>query len=233
MKRRLPRATVAVAALVSIGAGLAAGLLPDHAHDLPTRGRDATMLDAARDSSPGDRVRAAAAGVERTGLYVGPELRDQLTDAEVASLERQIQRSPTPLFVVWWEDTGDGGYRSDSDALDQLRAVVDRDGYYAVLPEGGRPVVDALGYNGPYIDADGLGRPAAALQRLVDDMAAFPAEPRTDQDDLGPGDHDFYGGVIGGTAAGLLMAGVGYLLLLIVVGIAGVQYRSRTSGGRR
>ncbi len=119
-----------LAAGVAAGAGVLAGTVPGHHPEVEEVSYDQRNLTAAAQVEPGDRVQAAIDGVQETGLYVGPELRDELTDDEVADIERILARSEVPLFVVWWGDgRGDAGYNTDYAALDQVRAGVGEDGY--------------------------------------------------------------------------------------------------------
>ncbi|QWF21107.1 hypothetical protein KM427_19475 [Nocardioides sp. LMS-CY] len=216
-----------LAVVVAVGVGLFAGLVPGHHAVPPEVDFDDAILAAAAQEPPGDRVQAAIDGVRETGFYVGPELRDELTDDEVATVERIIATAPVPVFVVWWADTADAGYNTTYAALDQLRVGVGEDGYYAVVTRGSYPLLGALGYRDPYVDADGKGRAGAALERLVEELAAVPPER-----DFEGGDtrSDYWGGTGGGIAAGLLFAAIGYLGLLAVVGLVGALSRSAREG---
>lgn len=228
MSRRTRLIGTAVAAVVAVATGLLLGLGPGH-HDEPLD-YDTANLAAARASTPGDRMQAAIDGVQETGFYVGPELRRELSDDEVATIERAISAAPVPVFVVWWEDTRDAGYSNSYAALDQLRAGVGRDGFYAVLTPGGVPLTEAVGYETPYVDEDAKGRPAAALDRFVTELAAVPPERATP---AGDSDWDYWGGAGGGFAAGLLFAALGYLGLMAVLAVIAVLVPRRArSGGR-
>ncbi len=221
MMLRLAGAVAAVA--VAVGAGVAAGTLPGHHPEVEQISFDQRNLAVAASHPIGDRVQAAVDGVQETGFYVGPELRDELTPAEVDRIERVIAGAEARLFVVWWDQARDAGYNTPYAALDQLRAGVGEDGYYAVVTEGYIPLLESVGYQSPYIDADGKGRPAEALTQIVREMAQIPPS-----EDTPPGPRsDYWGGVGGGIAAGLLFGGLAYLGLLLVVGIAGATRRSR------
>ena len=224
-RRRLRPATAGAALLVSLGAGLFAGAVPGH-HPTPEPDPyDEAILAAAAATTPGDRVRAAIDAVQDTGFHVGPELRGELGTDEVDRIEEIIADAPVPLFVVWWEETWEAGYYPPESAMDQLRAGVGEEGFYAVLSPGRPPVLATLGYQKPRIEADGTGRPAAALTRVVTELAeteaARPGEPRPDS--------DAWGGALGGLAAGLVFALVGYLGLLLVLGVLGLLVSSRVS----
>lgn len=216
-----------LAVVVAVGAGLFAGLVPGHHAVPPEVDFDDTILAAAAQEPPGDRVQAAIDGVRETGFYVGPELRDELTDDEVATVERIIATAPVPVFVVWWADTADAGYNTAYAALDQLRVGVGEDGYYAVVTRGSYPLLESLGYRAPYVDADAKGRPGPALERFVGELAAVP--PERDVPATGSRS-DYWGGTGGGIAAGLLFAALGYLGLLAVVGLVGALSRSAREG---
>ncbi len=216
-RRRLRPATAGAALAVSLLAGLLAGAVPGH-HPTPEPDPyDEAVLAAAAASTPGDRVQAAIEAVQDTGFHIGPELRGELSTDEVDRIEEIIADAPVPLFVVWWEETWQAGYARPEHAMDQLRVGVDEEGFYAVLSPGRPPVLAALGYQEPRIEADGTGRPAAALTRMVTELAetgaARPGEPRPESDD--------WGGALGGLAAGLLFALLGYLGLLLVLGVLG------------
>jgi hypothetical protein len=216
--------------LVAVGAGLFSAMVPGHHPVVEKTSYDEANLAAAAASTPGDRVQEAIDGVQPTGFYVGPELRGQLTADEVTKIEEIIASAPVPLFVVWWADTADGGYNTPYAALDQLRVGVGRDGFYAVLTQGGYPILAGLGYDDPFVDADGKGRPAAALERYVTELAAVPRpEPETASGDE---DWDYWGGPWGGIAAGLIFAALTYLGLLLVIGVSGVVWSHQRRGGR-
>jgi hypothetical protein len=226
--RRMRWVGSGLALVVAVGLGLLLGLVPGH-HPVPEQvDWDASNVAAARASTPGDRMQAAIDGVRESGFYVGPELRDQLTDDDVATLEQIIAAAPVPVFVIWWEDTRDAGYSTQYAALDQLRAGVGTDGFYAVVTRGSYPLTEALGYETPYVDADAKGRPAAALERFVGELAAVEPERETAGDGS---DFDYWGGTGGGIAAGLLFAALGYVGVLAVVGVVGVFVRRRGATG--
>lgn len=224
-RRRRRSPAVVLVLLVSLTAGVLAGTLPGHHPTPEPDAYDQAVLAAAAAAPPGDRVQAAIESVEESGFHIGPELRGELSADEVSRIRRIIDDSPTPLFVIWWERTRQAGYSPES-AIDQVRAGVFSEGFYAVLSPGERPQVEALGYEPPRIEADGTGRPGAALTRLVANLAGAeavrPGEPRADS--------DYWGGAGGGFAAGLLFAVLAYLGLLLVVGLMGVV---AMSGARR
>ncbi len=216
MRLRLAGALAALP--LAVGAGVAAGTIPGHHPEVEQVSFDEANFRAAAAHPIGDRVQAAVDGVQETGFYVGPELRDELTPAQVAGIEEIIAGAEVPLFIVWWDEARDAGYNTPYAALDQLRVGVGREGYYALVTEGYVPLLEAVGHASPYIDADGKGRPADSLTRIATEMAELP--PRAD---IRPApESDYWGGVGGGITAGLLFAGLGYLGLLIVIGIAGL-----------
>ncbi|MGB0102212.1 MAG: hypothetical protein WBP61_18175 [Nocardioides sp.] len=230
MSRRTVAAVVAavLAVPIAVGAGLAAGRLPGH-HPVPERiTSDQAQVAAAAQEPPGDRVQAAVDGVRETGFYIGPELRDQLSEETVAEVEGLIADARVPLFVVWWEDTADGGYNTPYAALDQLRAGVATDGYYAVVSPGGHPLLGAVGYADPFIDADSKGRPDAAVTRIVAELAEEPPDPL-----VVPGpESDYWGGAGGGITAGLIFAVLTYVGLLLAAAALSVVLRRPHPGDR-
>ncbi len=210
---RLGVRSASLALLVSLGAGLAAGLLPGRG-DAPTD-YDSRVLEAAARAEPGDRVAAAIEGVREDGLHVAPELAGLLSEEKTAELERAVAGSPVPLHVVWWESTYEGGPANDFAAMAQLRAGIGEEGYYAVISPGRPIVVDAVGLEEPFVDADGLGRPAVALASVVEELAAAPPKPLQELTS------DYWGGRGGGIAAGLLFVALGYGALVAVVWVLG------------
>ncbi|CAB4768417.1 unannotated protein [freshwater metagenome] len=215
---RLGVRSAALALLVSVLAGLAAGLLPGRA-ERPTD-YDSAGLAAAEASAPGDRVRAAIEGVLEDGLHVAPELEGELGPSELAPVEQVVADSPVPLFVVWWEPSYDAGYSTDYAAMAQLRVGVGEQGYYAIVSRGSGVLVEANGLSSPFVDANGMGRPGDALLRLVEELSQVPPEPPYD----GEGS-DYWGGPGGGLLAGVLFVGLGYAALVPVVWLVGKVVR--------
>lgn len=216
-----------LAAVAGTAIGVPAGALPGHHPEVPRLTmyeRDQQEVARAGQVPPGDRMRAAIQGVSERGLYIGPELRHLFTSEDIARAEQIIAAADVPLFVVWWAPTTEAGYYLIYDALAQLRAGVGREGLYAVVEPGGHTEDGAIGYEKPYVFADTAGRPGPSLLRYVETMAAVeperPEPPSTDSD-------DYWGGPGGGFAAGLLFVGLGYPLLLLVVGLTGLAARAR------
>jgi hypothetical protein len=230
MSRSARLAGTVVALIVAVGLGVLAGAVPGHHEPRETLPFDEANLEAARASTPGDRVQAAIDGVQETGFYVGPELRGRLSANEVARIERIIDDAPVPLYVVWWSQTYDGGYNTPYAALDQLRAGVGTDGFYAVVTDGGNPLTEAVGYEWPYVEADAKGRPGPALERYVTELAAVPPVREIVSEDS---DWDYWGGPGGGFAAGLLFAALGYLGLMGLLAIVALFAPRRTRPGGR
>ena len=203
-----------LALLVSLLAGLAAGLLPGRGEG-PTD-YDSAGLAAAEARPPGDRVGDAIRGVLEDGLHVAPELEGELGPTELAAVEQAVADSPVPLFVVWWEHSYDAGYSTDHAAMAQLRVGVGEQGYYAIVSQGHGVLVEANGLSSPYVDANGMGRPGDALLRVVEELSQVPPEPPYDGDGS-----DDWGGPGGGILAGLLFVGLGYAALVPVVWVVG------------
>lgn len=221
MRRRTGLAW-AVGAGVGVVGGLVAALVPGHA--------SATADAPVKLAPPGDRVRAAIAGVEKDHLYVAPDVSDNLTAAQVTKLRALVAKPGAPTYVVYWGDddtTTYGGYRTDYDALDQLAAGVGKDGYYAIVPAGGVPVEKAVGYQDPGSDPSGAeGRPYAGLTMYLSEFSDEPAErlkPETST-------FDYWGGPGGGLAAGLLFTIPSFFALMGLLAFAGWVRRVWRSG---
>ncbi|MGZ4475150.1 MAG: hypothetical protein ACXVWW_05550 [Nocardioides sp.] len=208
-----------MAVLVALVLAVLAGMLPGHVARSADAGLswDERNIAMAKRSTPGDRVAEAVAGVRRTGFYVAPELRGALTAGEVAQVEQALARAEVPVFLVWWDKTYDGGYGTDYGALDQLRAHVGVDGFYAIVDGTSSMLLGTVGYEDIYLDdVSPHGRPAAALLRVAEGLAATPAV-RPHHDD----GSDYWGGPGGGFAAGLLFVLLAYLPLLFLVWLVG------------
>lgn len=217
MRRRTPLAW-AVGLGVGLAAGLVSALVPGHVAAAP----DASTAPA-KLAPPGDRVRAAIAGVEKDHLYLAPEVSADLTAPQLAKLRAILAKAPVPTYVVYWGDdtqvAPDGGYETDYDALDQLAAGVGKEGFYAVTATDGLVEAKAIGYEDPAPDVyDIKGRPYQALARyltaLVKVTPERPAPPSKDT-------VDEWGGSVGGFTAGLVFAIPPFFVLIGLVALAG------------
>lgn len=208
----------AIGAGVGLTGGLLAALVPGHSSDSPAATAPPPHL-----APPGDRVRAAIAGVEKDHLYVAPEVRADLTAPQLTKLRGILAKAPVPTYVVYWagyEEARYGGYDIDADALDQLAAGVGKEGYYAVAPTDGLVEAKAIGYDDPIPDADDVkGRPYQALTRYLNALVKVtperPAPPSKDTAD------DYWGGPGSGFFAGLFIAVPLFFVLMILVAFAG------------
>lgn len=202
--------------LIALAAGILAGLLAVpvaihlHPGDPPVTVR-----------TPGDRIQHAVDGLRRDHFYVGPEIRDKLTDAQFDAIAQAAQAAAMPTYFVWWSDTGhDAGFLGDAEATKQIMSVLGERGYYSVYSEGARiAYADAVGYERPYVyDADVQGRPEIALKRYVEALGAVAPEPP-------PEPFDYWSGP-SGVIAGVFLGAIAYLGVLIVVSIASLFRRS-------
>jgi hypothetical protein len=227
VKRRIRLWLTPVVTAVAVVLGVLGATLPGHVPAVgPQPGFEEQNIAAARASTPGDRVEEAAAGVQRTGFYIAPELRGQLTASETSRIEQALAGAEVPAFLVWWKPTADAGYNTEYAALDQLRARVGVDGFYAVVAGTRSVLVGTVGYDDVFIDASPQGRPGPALLRIAEDLAAQRAARPAP-----PGERsDYWGGPGGGLAAGLLMVGLGYAVVLLAIWITGRLVRGR--GGK-
>lgn len=168
----------------------------------------------------GDRVRAAAAALEKDHFYAAPEVREQFTDAQYAALVDAAKSTRTPVYVVFWGDVGyDAGYLGDLEACKQLTQLIDRRGYYGIVTQGGYgSEEEAVGYGAPMIDGDiAQGRPAAGMMRYIKALGDAPREK--------PSSFDYWGGPGGGIAAGALFTVPGFFVLMLLVKIASLFRR--------
>lgn len=182
----------------------------------------------------GDRVQAAVDGVRADHFYAAPELRDRLTTSQISAIAKLAADAPTPTYVVYWGDMSYGrygGYRTDYEALDQLMAGVGVRGHYAIVTDGGGTLTASRGLQDPFVDPDlAKGRPDAALTRYVTAFAAVPAEAGSSYSarSESKGGSDYWGGPGGGLAAGVLFAGGGFLVLMLLVWLASLARRGTT-----
>lgn len=207
-----------IGAVIGLAGGLAAALIPGHGDASP------------RLPPPGDRVSAAIAGVEKdpSHLYVAPELAGLLTPQQLADARRALSNAKAPSYVVFWGGgrfdglalAGDDGADSDDVALEQLEMAVGKRGFYAIVPYGGLPTDDAIGFGDPFVDTQ-TGRPADRMVRYAAALAKTAPEAATDD-----GPSDYWGGVPGGFAAGCLFVLPAYLALVGLVALVGWIWRS-------
>ncbi|WP_028659604.1 hypothetical protein [Nocardioides insulae] len=228
-----PLPALLVALLLGGALGTASAVVPGHhpattASDYPS---DQAELARAAASTPGDRVRQAITGVERTGLHVAPEVRSLFTAAQLRAIQDRIAGSAVPLHVVYWAETSEGGYSGEESALYQIIAHAAEPGVYAVASPGRYPTAMASDGDTVYVEADGNGRPAAALERLVGELSHLAASDWMPEPASGTGtespDSDFWGGPVGGFFAGLLFAALVYGATWLVIAVVRVSVGAR------
>lgn len=174
---------------------------------------------SAADVEPGDRLSAAIEGLEQGGFYVAPELRDRLTDRQVAAIRRAVESSDQPFYLAYMTNTTDAGYYQNYNAVDIVADHVGGDAMYAIVDERLTVSETSRGVGFPYVDGDALlGRDHVALEQYATAVARAPEEEPSDGS-------DYWGGPRGGFAAGGLFAVGGFLALLLVVWIASLFRR--------
>lgn len=180
-----------------------------------------------------DRVTHALAGLSDDGVYVAPDARDMLSRAGERKVAAAVARSATPVQVVVWTTTSFAGV-SRYDLDQQLEAGLAEEGERGVIliwqgPERG--TVEPYGDRG-YVSSiagydDFVGDAAVTIPKLVgqiDEKVRW-AE--------GDDDFDYYGGVAGGIAIGVLY-GTGLLLAIgLVYGLVVLVTKRRLPGAWR
>ena len=218
--RALDRLGCAVAAIV-LGGG--AALVVDHRLDDRAEGQPAG----------GDRVAAAAEGLLDDHVHVtddGRAMLDEAAEREVADL---IAARDLPVHVLVWQDSWFAGYDHYIQAAEQVLQRLD-DPAVLVLWQGPEHsttqvspgwTMDVLAEDRGDVPDEPSYLGDAAL-RLPEWLQQLPADPLVRQE----GD-DYWGGVGGGTAAGLFFAlpiVLGFWVLLGVVRLlTGRRFRNR------
>lgn len=177
---------------------------------------------------PGDRVRAAIAGVRQDHVYVADDGRPMLSESGERHLEQLIAQRHLPLYVVVWQDSWAAGYDHYIEAADQVLAGLP-DKAMVVLWQG--PENSTLQEGEHYALKDRPGTYSTieepsylgdADKRLTEWIGSLPDEPLerwTPTDD--------YGGVGGGIAFALFLGLPSLLGLWILIGIVRVLTRRR------
>ncbi len=172
---------------------------------------------------PGDRVTTAVAALRTDHLYVAPEMADRVPAQQRAQIIAALKSASAPAYLVYWNSRGDQGYWIEPDALDQIMAGVGVDGHYAIVNERQQVTARARGLTDPWVDVALVEqRPGPGLLAYAQAMAALPSEPES------AGSHDYWGGPGGGIAAGFLMVGIGFPLVVGLVAMAGALFRKVT-----
>jgi hypothetical protein len=184
------------------------------------------------DIEPGDRVEAAVDALRDSAVHVPPDGRAMLSAEAEERLEAVIAESPVPVHVVVWRSSREAGGEPYSFTLpEMIAAELGEPGVYVVWQ--GPEDADAEAQPGHRLDYDvpdlePVGDPETRLTEFVrglDEESVVEEEP-----------WDYWGGVGGGIAAGLLIGGgialAAWLLAGIVRAASGRPFlnRPRTRG---
>ena len=190
--------------LASLALGTAAGLLPVLAIET-----DQAMLVEA----PGDRVQAAIDELVRDRVHVPSDGRSMLDEEGERRLEDALAGFEPAVHVVVWESTGDAGYSSAHDVVDQLGVAIDPQGLFVVWQGPGDGRYGALDGAAPgYLAFE--GSPEARVTELLEDIEGETVEPSSREE---PGD------VVAGAMVGAFGGAGAYGLLMTVVGLVRVS----------
>lgn len=179
---------------------------------------------------PGDRVRAAVAGLKSSHVYVDPDSEGILSPAEISQIDAAAAASTPAVFVTIWRESSEAGYYLPSQALDQIGAELGRPGFY--ISAGAKEISsDEVGIKSDeYISDFGLidfddgladGELATALLKLIDDNDG------RDFSEADTSGSDYWGGRAGTIAAGALIGSLAGLCLAAVLAIAWFVVRGR------
>lgn len=197
---------VVVAIVAVVSAALAIQVVEDQ--------RTITSEEAA---PPGDRARDIIATF--TGgqhLYVAPEMATTLTDAQKATVSAAAAEADPATFIALVGDREQSGYDGIFHLLSQLQMGVGQEGVYLVWDGDPRTgyAEETDGLSG-YLSSEMTGQKDKALLRFIDQVEAEIAPYGEDGHSEGG---DYWGGVGGGIAAGLLMVSAGYAALMLLLG---------------
>lgn len=198
---------------VLLGAGVTYGVSSWERDNSAARAEAAEHPDLGRTS---DRVTHAIEGLADDGVYVAPDAYDLIDESGEERLIDAVANARTPVNIVVWTNTRFAG--TDSFELgEQLEQAVEATMQRGLLlvwegPNGtGSDALIGEGYW--HNDTEFLGDPAVTLPEMIANADAEidwrPSDP------YGNGS-DYYGGVWGGFAAGLLY-GSGVLIVLAVL----------------
>ncbi|WP_148614066.1 hypothetical protein [Nocardioides rubriscoriae] len=197
-----------VAGILGLGTGAAAvTVLHLHPADVVAR--------AQPPAGASDRLDEALAALRADGVYVAPDGRSMVdADGEQAIVDA-VAANPVPVYVVVWSPDYEIGLNRYTVEDVLQRELGDDDGFAFVWEGAGQGAVLALGPRGGSPDystaSDFVGDPATSL---VDAVSSVSADDFYTYDD--DTDGDYWGGPVGGSLAGLLLASaiVGGVLLL-------------------
>lgn len=210
------RAARSLGALVVVALAIGAAFLAVHRAEVGTK----TAV-----GDPGDRARSIIETF-RSGehLYVGPEMSSLLTPDQVEQVAAAAEAADPPVYVALVDSHLVAGYHGTHHLLAQLLEGVGEEAVYLVWD--GQP---RTGYSmtppqlSGYLSSEMTGKNDLALLRFIDAVESEVTR-------VEPGERfDYWGGTGGGIAAGLLMVGLGYTLVMLVVGtfraVAGSSFR--------
>lgn len=158
---------------------------------------------------PGDLVRTMAAGLRRSHFYVSPALRDRVTAPQQRAIEHALTDHPDrpTRYLAWLTDTDDGGYATNSDAMQQVADLIGHRGLYVVVNESMNPEELEVGVGSDYVDSTVLE------QRPGDGLLAY---ARLMGSDIVPQTPSGGGEVAGPVVVGLFVGLTALALLLAV-----------------
>jgi hypothetical protein len=180
---------------------------------------------------PGDRVTAAVDALRTDDVYVPPDGRRMMSEEAERELEAVIADAALPVHVVVWRASRESGGEPYSFSLPEMIAdQLGEPGVYVVWQ--GPDDADAAAPTGQQIDhfGPGLVETGDAATRISEFVAEL------DEDSLIPDDNsDYWGGVSGGIAAGVLMGGAialgAWVLAGVVRAVTGRPFRNRPRRG--
>jgi hypothetical protein len=152
---------------------------------------------------PGDAIRSL---LEQDALVaVDPLLADRVPEADRQRAEAILADSSVPARIAYLSspDGAEVGYTATGAAA-QWSAAIGEEGHYVVLWDSGSTDSVAVGLEESYVDTRTEGQPGPALVRLAAEMSAWEAVPLPTEP-AEPNDFDYWDGVGGGIAAGLLL----------------------------
>jgi len=201
---RLTQVLAAAAAALAIGAGATYAVVDRVSH-------------VAEPNPPGDRVRAAIAGVRDDHVYVADDGRSMLSTAGEHHLQQVIGKRRLPVYVVVWQPSRNAGYDHYIEAAEQIVAGLPAPAT-VVLWQGPEDSTVQTSEDYRIVEEDGIHDEPSYLgdadKRLTEWVDALPDRP------LEPWDRfDYYGGTGGGIAFALVIGVPSLVGLWIVIGI--------------
>jgi hypothetical protein len=155
---------------------------------------------------PGDLIRSL---IEQDALVaVDPLLADRVPEDDRQRAESILEDSPVPARIAYlpYPERSEVGYTATGAAV-QWSHAIGEEGHYVVLWDTGYHDSVAVGIKEEYVDARTEGQPGPALVRLAAEMSTWEAVPLPTEPDE-PRDFDYWDGVGGGIAAGLLLGAI-------------------------